>query len=682
MLNQDIYINNWEPFSLSYVDTKNNQFQLNYDSIIFDLKFIDEMIILNYPIDEELEKKINIIFSTIKFNSYIYKKIYDVLIKYIPKIDLPKEHNKTIFTPELYLNHEKIYYKYPIDEIKLVQFVNDDVSKKVINMILHEIKQINTNKSYPHFIQADTLFNFTMNLFDGKNKIILNVEIEPKSYPFSPPIISWEYPKISLNKLAQFYGCEIFNKKWNPVVTLEYLIKEFTNQFKLNNFFGNDKFFTHQENLFTKLFSLNKMLSTETPLQLNYNAIDKSQNSNEFWKKGTGYGYHNSSNWTIDEYIKESNLINKRIIDIMIELKNNLKSIPPDFNNKFYEFLNNEISSLNLLELEKKSDYYFELFSLITLVDKTKLYNLEQFVKDSIGSLSLIPKNKYPAYLKKLIPFIKQFEITLVPLNKLKHDKIFTQTYEEIMKPIQFDYLDIEKNKYKYQSYSGKPSSPKQMIRLAQDISALKNSMPLNKESTVWIRWDKTNLTKMQFIISGPKDTPYQDGLFLFDCYFPKNYPSSPPLINLQTTGGGSVRFNPNLYNCGKVCLSLLGTWPGEEGESWNEKTSTLLQIIVSIQSLILIDEPYFNEPGYQRIIGTARGKSESFAYNDNIRMNTMKWAILDMIKNPPSGFEDIVKEHFKFKINDIKETTNKWTQESKQFNLIFQELILNLKCI
>lgn len=30
--------------------------------------------------------------------------------------------------------------------------------------------------------------------------------------------------------------------------------------------------------------------------------------------------------------------------------------------------------------------------------------------------------------------------------------------------------------------------------------------------------------------------------------------------VNLQTTGKGTVRFNPNLYNCGKVCLSLLGT--------------------------------------------------------------------------------------------------------------------------
>lgn len=35
--------------------------------------------------------------------------------------------------------------------------------------------------------------------------------------------------------------------------------------------------------------------------------------------------------------------------------------------------------------------------------------------------------------------------------------------------------------------------------------------------------------------------------------YFPQDYPNSPPLVNLETTGGHSVRFNPNLYNDGKV---------------------------------------------------------------------------------------------------------------------------------
>lgn len=66
-----------------------------------------------------------------------------------------------------------------------------------------------------------------------------------------------------------------------------------------------------------------------------------------------------------------------------------------------------------------------------------------------------------------------------------------------------------------------------------------------------------------KIMIAGPEGTPYSDGLFEFDCFIPLEYPKVPPLMLLRTTGGGTVRFNPNLYNCGKVCLSLLGTWAG-----------------------------------------------------------------------------------------------------------------------
>ena len=69
-------------------------------------------------------------------------------------------------------------------------------------------------------------------------------------------------------------------------------------------------------------------------------------------------------------------------------------------------------------------------------------------------------------------------------------------------------------------------------------------------------------------------------------------------------------------FSCGKVCLSLLGTWEGQQGERWNETTSTVLQVLVSIQSLILVPEPYFNEPGYEQEIGTDAGKKHSFEYN------------------------------------------------------------------
>jgi hypothetical protein len=34
-----------------------------------------------------------------------------------------------------------------------------------------------------------------------------------------------------------------------------------------------------------------------------------------------------------------------------------------------------------------------------------------------------------------------------------------------------------------------------------------------------------------------------------------------------------------DLYNCGKVCLSLLGTWNGGQGEGWNPDVSSAFQV-------------------------------------------------------------------------------------------------------
>lgn len=47
-----------------------------------------------------------------------------------------------------------------------------------------------------------------------------------------------------------------------------------------------------------------------------------------------------------------------------------------------------------------------------------------------------------------------------------------------------------------------------------------------------------------------------------------------------------------NLYEDGKVCLSILGTWSGEKSETWQPSRSSLLQALVSIQGLVLVKEP------------------------------------------------------------------------------------------
>lgn len=126
---------------------------------------------------------------------------------------------------------------------------------------------------------------------------------------------------------------------------------------------------------------------------------------------------------------------------------------------------------------------------------------------------------------------------------------------------------------------AGDRGHPARVKRLAQETVTLSTSLPLSYSSSVFVRCDTDRLDIMKVLITGPADTPYANGCFEFDVYFPPDYPNSPMMINLETTGRHTVRFNPNLYNDGKVCLSVLNTWHGRPEEKWNAQTSSFLQV-------------------------------------------------------------------------------------------------------
>ncbi|GMI08200.1 hypothetical protein TrRE_jg9483, partial [Triparma retinervis] len=107
------------------------------------------------------------------------------------------------------------------------------------------------------------------------------------------------------------------------------------------------------------------------------------------------------------------------------------------------------------------------------------------------------------------------------------------------------------------------------------------------------------------------------------------------PKFLLTTTNHNRCRFNPNLYADGKVCLSLLGTW---SGEPWSPSTSTLLQVLVSIHSLIMTDSPFYNEPGHS----PGSDGPSSLRYNAQIRAATMRYAMRDAMRSSDSAFRDV----------------------------------------
>ncbi|XP_050666064.1 baculoviral IAP repeat-containing protein 6-like [Leptidea sinapis] len=208
---------------------------------------------------------------------------------------------------------------------------------------------------------------------------------------------------------------------------------------------------------------------------------------------------------------------------------------------------------------------------------------------------------------------------------------------------------------------AGQRSHPARMKRLAQEAATLATSLPLSYSSSVFVRTDTDRLDIMKVLITGPSDTPYANGCFILDVYFPAEYPTVPMMINLETTGRHSVRFNPNLYNDGKVCLSVLNTWHGRPEEKWNAHTSSFLQVLVSIQSLILVPEPYFNEPGYERSRGTCVGTLASLEYNSNIYQACVRWAMLDQLRSPEPCFREVIQTHFWIKRNEIMQTVANW---------------------
>ena len=61
------------------------------------------------------------------------------------------------------------------------------------------------------------------------------------------------------------------------------------------------------------------------------------------------------------------------------------------------------------------------------------------------------------------------------------------------------------------------------------------------------------DLTKLQALIVGPEDTPYDAALLHFELRVPDSYPLEPPEVTFLTTDQGRLRLHPQLYADGNA---------------------------------------------------------------------------------------------------------------------------------
>lgn len=75
------------------------------------------------------------------------------------------------------------------------------------------------------------------------------------------------------------------------------------------------------------------------------------------------------------------------------------------------------------------------------------------------------------------------------------------------------------------------------------------------------------------------------------------------------------------------------------------------MQVLISLQAMVFVKDPYFNEPGYETSNGTAQGTAQAARYNAGVLRNTLKYGMRDPLARPlahPHGaFRDVLRLHW-----------------------------------
>jgi ubiquitin-conjugating enzyme E2 Z len=166
----------------------------------------------------------------------------------------------------------------------------------------------------------------------------------------------------------------------------------------------------------------------------------------------------------------------------------------------------------------------------------------------------------------------------------------------------------------------------------------LKELASLKKETNEFlVDYDEADITKLNVIIKAPVDSLYKHTFVRIEMTLPENYPFVPPKVKFYNWK--NTRIHPNLYGCGKVCLSILGTWSGEPWAS----TMTLETVIRVIGSL-LDNTPYIHEPNCVN----------DPTYNKYVRFETFDTLLFDYIKHEQNNkFKKFMLDY----INENKQT-------------------------
>jgi ubiquitin-protein ligase len=182
--------------------------------------------------------------------------------------------------------------------------------------------------------------------------------------------------------------------------------------------------------------------------------------------------------------------------------------------------------------------------------------------------------------------------------------------------------------------------------RIVKDIDLLqKNKDDLNNRG-IYFQIDEQDIHNIYCLIIGQHKeeedlkSPYTGGFFLFHLLIPDTFPLYPPKISFYPQQN-TCRLHPNYYECGKVCLSVIGTWGNDD---WSPSNSILS--LFNILEVRFNEQPLTFEPGFENT-----SKKSIQDYNTCVKFGVYKVAIMNVLKKQYriyDKFQDIIVQYFK----------------------------------
>lgn len=144
------------------------------------------------------------------------------------------------------------------------------------------------------------------------------------------------------------------------------------------------------------------------------------------------------------------------------------------------------------------------------------------------------------------------------------------------------------------------------LTRLQKELRMMTNEPVANCSASIV----NDNFYEWEAILIGPRDTPYENGIFKLKLHIPNDYPFKPPQVRFMTK-----IYHPNINSSGQICLDILKT-------QWSPSL-TISKLLLSL--LALMDQPNPDDPLVLEVARQMKTNRES--YYQTARNWTLQYA-------------------------------------------------------